>query len=78
VAEHRVLVSGEEICAGLTIGSRRLHAFPERTVSTIEIEATGPAPVLSSVRGFHAGAESIPIPPPVEEYRAGDGDMILM
>ncbi|VXB08783.1 Alpha-L-fucosidase [Microbacterium sp. 8M] len=78
VAEHRVLVSGEEICAGLSIGSRRLHAFPERTVSTIEIEATGPAPVLSSVCGFRTGAESIPVPPPVEEYRAGDGDMILM
>lgn len=78
VAAHRILASGVEVCSGQTIGAGRLHAFPGRTLSAVEIEATGPDPVLLSVRGFRTGSESIPVPPSVEEYRAADGDMILM
>ncbi|WP_295012357.1 alpha-L-fucosidase [uncultured Microbacterium sp.] len=78
VAAHRIVASGAEIAAGQTIGAGRLHAFPALTLSEVEIELTGPDPVLTSVRGFRTGSESIPVPPSVEEYRAADRDMILM
>lgn len=78
IAGHRVLDGGEEACAGGTVGVRRLHAFPARTVRSLEIVLDGPSPVLAAVRGHRTGIESAPVVPSTEDYRADDADMIMM
>ena len=77
IAGHRV-IDDDEVCGGGTVGIRRLHAFRRRTVRTLEIVLDGPAPVLAAVRGYLTGAESEPAIPATEEYRAHDGDMVMM
>ncbi|MDR2322895.1 MAG: alpha-L-fucosidase [Microbacterium sp.] len=78
IAGHRVLDGGEEVCTGGTVGVRRLHAFPARTVRSLEIALDGPSPVLADVRGYLTGVESAPVVPSTEDYRADDADMIMM
>ncbi|SFR61054.1 alpha-L-fucosidase [Microbacterium azadirachtae] len=78
ISGHRVLDGDVQVCAGGTVGVRRLHAFPGRTVRGVEIELEGPEPVLAAVRGYRTGAESEPVIPATEEYRAHDGDMVMM
>ncbi|WP_235281626.1 alpha-L-fucosidase [Microbacterium azadirachtae] len=78
IAGHRVLDASAEVCAGGTVGVRRLHAFPARTVRSLEIVLDGPSPVLAAVRGHRTGVESAPVVPSTEDYRADDADMIMM
>lgn len=63
VTGHRVLADGETLASGLTVGAGRLHAFPERTVRSLRIEAEGDAPRLESVSAFRTGHSVIPRPP---------------
>ncbi|MFE6734933.1 alpha-L-fucosidase [Microbacterium sp. NPDC057650] len=78
VSAHRVLADDGPVCAGETIGVRRLHPFGARTVRRLRIEVDGVEPVLTSVTGYRTGAESAPVMPTVEEYRAPEADIVVM
>src|SRR5690606_1229029 len=47
VTGHTVLDRDEVIASGQTVGSRRLHAFPERTVERLRLRLAGDAPRLA-------------------------------
>ncbi len=55
VNRHRVLVDGQVIAEGQTVGQRRLHAVPAVTASQMEIEVEGPLPSLVSVSVYSTG-----------------------
>lgn len=68
VTGHTVLDRDEVIASGQTVGSRRLHAFPERTVERLRLRLAGDAPRLAEAIGYATGVAEIP--PLPEDYRA--------
>ncbi|HLT60593.1 MAG TPA: hypothetical protein VK020_05340, partial [Microlunatus sp.] len=68
VTGHTVLDRDEVIASGQTVGSRRLHAFPERTVDRLRLRLAGDAPRLAEAIGYATGVAEIP--PLPEDYRA--------
>ncbi|MFC4137855.1 MULTISPECIES: alpha-L-fucosidase [unclassified Microbacterium] len=78
ISHHRVLVDGVIVAEGRTVGIRRVHAFPARTVRSLRIELDGPSPALAAVRAYRTGVETAPVVPSVEDYRAPEADIIVM
>lgn len=62
ISAHRVLAdgaSGPLVSAG-TVGSQRIHVFPEVTARRLIIEVDGVDPVLAGVTAFSAGVQAVP------------------
>jgi alpha-L-fucosidase len=68
ITGHAVLDGDEVIAAGQTVGSRRLHAFPPRTVRRLRVRLTGPAARLTEAIGYDTDGATIPELP--TDYRA--------
>ncbi|WP_152364049.1 alpha-L-fucosidase [Microlunatus speluncae] len=68
ITGHVVLDGDHELVAGLSVGSRRLHAFAPRTVERLRIRLSGSTPKLAEVTGYATGVAEIP--PLPGDYRA--------
>ncbi|MEY9942755.1 alpha-L-fucosidase [Streptacidiphilus sp. MAP5-3] len=74
ITRHRILANGlHEIAAGQSVGIRRVHAFPETSVSHLRIELTGRHGALLAVVGHRTGHTSAPA---LEEQQAFMSDKI--
>ena len=60
VQAHRVQAADRTLAEGLTIGNKRIHAFDQQSLPSVEIITAGPEPVLERVRGYRTGVGSIP------------------
>ncbi|GAB3757719.1 alpha-L-fucosidase [Microlunatus parietis] len=68
ITGHTVFDQDQQLVAGQTVGSRRLHAFPARRVERLSIKLDGDAPRLAEVIGYATGVSEIPELP--ADYRA--------
>jgi alpha-L-fucosidase len=64
VARHEVVADGSVVAAGLTVGVRRVHAFPVVTTHEVVVRLTDGAR-LESVAGHLTGCEAVPAPPAI-------------
>ncbi|MQY14442.1 hypothetical protein SRB5_46090 [Streptomyces sp. RB5] len=62
VTAHEVLADGHPIARGLTVGVRRIHAFPTITATELTVRLSGETPALSHAAGHRTGHETAPRP----------------
>ncbi len=60
ITRHAVLDGDQEVAGGQSVGSRRLHAFPPRTVERLRIRLSGDSPKLAEAIGYATGHSEIP------------------
>ncbi|WP_330299856.1 alpha-L-fucosidase [Streptomyces sp. NBC_00503] len=60
ISGHEILVDGEVIASGRTVGVRRIHAFPPVEVTKLSIRLTGPGSRLAGLSGFFTGRGAAP------------------
>lgn len=59
VTRHRVLVGGDRIAEGQTVGHQRIHVFPAVTAQQLIVEVEGDDPVLTAATAYATGVEQI-------------------
>ncbi|WP_020573223.1 alpha-L-fucosidase [Actinopolymorpha alba] len=60
VTGHEIVVGGQVIARGGTIGVRRFHAFPEVTADRVEVRLTGDGAGLGAVTAHRTGSPRCP------------------